>query len=74
MKVGFICGRGIQAGIQTLRLSPKSRAGPLGETRPSARLKLRFGGPERWPGPLCVYCKVVAESRSRHAKKTATIR
>ena len=28
-----------------------------------------LGGPERWLGPLYVYCNVVVESRSRRAKK-----
>ena len=31
----------------------------------------RLRGPERWLGPLCVYCKLVVESRSRRAKKTS---
>ena len=35
-----------------------------------SRVSLR--GPERWPGPLCVYCKIVVESRSRLGGKTET--
>ena len=30
------------------------------------------GGPERWPGSPCLYCKVVMESRMGRAKKTTT--
>ena len=27
-----------------------------------------LGGPERWPGPLCVYCKIMTENSLRHVK------
>ena len=61
--------------IYTERAEPTfrpSRDAPLRTTQASRSPKdprASLGGPERWLGPLCVYCKVVVESRSMRAKK-----
>ena len=35
-----------------------------------SRAEGSLGGPERWLGPLCVYCKMVGESRPRRARES----
>ena len=69
MKVSFICGRGIRAGIHTFRLSSKLTSHNSNFTI-SQGSRTSLGGPERWPGPLCVSCKVVVERRSGRAKNS----
>ena len=70
MKVSFMCGRGIRAKIQTFGLSPKLRAPPHDSSFMVSQGSPReLGRAWTWLGPLCVYCKLVGESRSRRAKK-----
>ena len=54
--------------LQYTQRGPRPRMTQISRSPKDPRASL--GGPERWLGPLCVHCKLVVESRSRHAKKT----
>ena len=58
-------------GSAKVQALPSSRPRTTQISRSLKDPRTSLGGSERWLGPLCVYCKLVVESRSGRAKKNS---